>query len=42
MAEAPATRYALSGDADLRFVERGEHGLKGVPGKWRLYAATAA
>jgi pimeloyl-ACP methyl ester carboxylesterase len=28
--------------ADLQFVERGEHELKGVPGKWRLYAATAA
>jgi pimeloyl-ACP methyl ester carboxylesterase len=28
--------------ADLRFAERGEHGLKGVPGKWRLYAANAA
>ena len=28
--------------ADLRFTERGEHELKGVPGKWRLYAAAAA
>jgi len=28
--------------ADLRFTERGEHELKGVPGKWRLYAASAA
>jgi class 3 adenylate cyclase len=28
--------------ADLEFGERGEHELKGVPGKWRLYAATAA
>jgi class 3 adenylate cyclase len=27
--------------ADLRFTERGEHELKGVPGKWRLYAAAA-
>jgi class 3 adenylate cyclase len=28
--------------ADLRFTQRGEHELKGVPGKWRLYAAAAA
>ena len=28
--------------ADLRFTERGEHELKGVPGTWRLYAAAAA
>jgi pimeloyl-ACP methyl ester carboxylesterase len=28
--------------ADLQFAERGEHELKGVPGKWRLYAATPA
>jgi pimeloyl-ACP methyl ester carboxylesterase len=28
--------------ADLQFTERGEHELKGVPGKWRLYAAAAA
>jgi pimeloyl-ACP methyl ester carboxylesterase len=28
--------------ADLQFTERGEHQLKGVPGKWRLYAAAAA
>jgi class 3 adenylate cyclase len=28
--------------ADLRFTERGEHELKGVPGKWRLYAAAAS
>ncbi len=28
--------------ADLRFAERGEHELKGVPGRWRLYAATPA
>ena len=28
--------------ADLHFTERGEHELKGVPGKWRLYAAAAA
>jgi pimeloyl-ACP methyl ester carboxylesterase len=27
--------------ADLRFTERGEYELKGVPGKWRLYAAAA-
>jgi class 3 adenylate cyclase len=28
--------------ADLRFTERGEHELKGVPGRWRLYAAATA
>jgi pimeloyl-ACP methyl ester carboxylesterase len=28
--------------ADLRFAERGEHELKGVPGTWRLFAATPA
>jgi class 3 adenylate cyclase len=27
--------------ADLEFADRGEHELKGVPGKWRLYAANA-
>ena len=27
--------------ADLEFADRGEHELKGVPGSWRLYAATA-
>jgi hypothetical protein len=26
--------------ADLEFDERGEHELKGVPGTWRLYAAS--
>jgi pimeloyl-ACP methyl ester carboxylesterase len=28
--------------ADLEFADRGEHELKGVPGRWRLYAASAA
>ena len=28
--------------ADLQFAERGEHELKGVPGTWRLFAATPA
>jgi pimeloyl-ACP methyl ester carboxylesterase len=28
--------------ADVEFTERGEHELKGVPGTWRLYAASAA
>jgi pimeloyl-ACP methyl ester carboxylesterase len=28
--------------ADLEFTERGEHELKGVPGTWRLYAASSA
>jgi len=27
--------------SDLDFADRGEHELKGVPGKWRLYAASA-
>ncbi|MGH2964479.1 MAG: adenylate/guanylate cyclase domain-containing protein [Solirubrobacterales bacterium] len=27
--------------ADLEFSDRGEHELKGVPGKWHLYAASA-
>jgi class 3 adenylate cyclase len=28
--------------ADLEFADRGEHELKGVPGRWRLFAATPA
>jgi pimeloyl-ACP methyl ester carboxylesterase len=28
--------------ADLEFADRGEHDLKGVPGKWRLFAAAPA
>ncbi len=28
--------------ADLAFADRGEHELKGVPGKWRLFAAAPA
>jgi len=24
--------------SDLRFVDRGEHELKGLPGLWRLFA----
>jgi hypothetical protein len=27
--------------ADLDFADRGEHELKGVPGRWHLYAASA-
>jgi hypothetical protein len=26
--------------ADLEFADRGEHELKGVPGTWRLFAAS--
>jgi class 3 adenylate cyclase len=26
--------------ADLEFADRGEHELKGVPGAWRLFAAS--
>jgi class 3 adenylate cyclase len=29
----------LVAGSGLRFAERGEHELKGVPGSWRLYAA---
>jgi hypothetical protein len=44
----PRTLYAKSGDVNkalvagsgIELVERGEHELKGVPGSWRLYAAT--
>jgi pimeloyl-ACP methyl ester carboxylesterase len=28
--------------ADLEFADRGEHELKGVPGRWRLFAASPA
>jgi class 3 adenylate cyclase len=31
----------LVAGSGLRFVDRGEHDLKGVPGTWRLYAVTA-
>jgi class 3 adenylate cyclase len=31
----------LTAGAGLYFTDRGEHQLKGVPGPWRLYAATA-
>jgi class 3 adenylate cyclase len=31
----------LVAGSGLRFVERGEHELKGVPGSWRLYAVAA-
>jgi class 3 adenylate cyclase/pimeloyl-ACP methyl ester carboxylesterase len=30
----------LVAGSGLTFVDRGEHGLKGVPGSWRLFAAT--
>src|SRR5262249_39456551 len=30
----------LTAGAGLHFIDRGEHDLKGVPGPWRLYAAT--
>jgi class 3 adenylate cyclase len=28
----------LVAGSGLRFVDRGEHSLKGVPGEWRIYA----
>jgi class 3 adenylate cyclase len=28
----------LVSGADLRFVDRGAHRLKGIPGSWHLYA----
>jgi hypothetical protein len=34
-------RDLVSGSA-IDFEERGEHQLKGVPGRWRLYAVAAA
>jgi len=33
-----STMRDLVAGSDLRFIERGEHDLKGVPGTWRLYA----
>jgi class 3 adenylate cyclase len=30
----------LVAGSDLEFAERGEHQLKGVPGTWKLFAAT--
>src|SRR3954468_24146448 len=39
---ASSTVKDLVVGADLQFAERGEHELKGVPGRWRLYAASAA
>jgi class 3 adenylate cyclase len=32
----------LVAGSGLEFEERGTHTLKGVPGEWRLYAATQA
>jgi hypothetical protein len=29
----------LVAGSGLRFTDRGEHTLKGVPGEWRLFAA---
>jgi len=34
-------RDLVSGSG-IDFEERGEHQLKGVPGRWRLYAVVAA
>ena len=37
--DTPETRYAKTPDGSgLEFEERGEHELKGVPGKWGIYA----
>ena len=33
-----STMRDLVSGSDLRFIERGEHDLKGVPGTWRLFA----
>jgi class 3 adenylate cyclase len=30
----------LVAGSTFAFEERGEHELKGIPGRWRLYAAT--
>ena len=32
----------VAGSRTSTSTDRGEHELKGVPGKWRLYAAAAA
>jgi len=34
----PSTVKDLVAGSGLEFAERGEHELKGVPGRWRLYA----
>jgi hypothetical protein len=31
----------LVAGSDIQFEERGEHELKGVPGRWSLFAAKA-
>ena len=31
----------LVADSGIEFADRGEHALKGVPGRWRLYAVAA-
>jgi class 3 adenylate cyclase len=36
---ATSTVKDLVAGSDISFAERGEHGLKGVPGRWQLYAA---
>jgi class 3 adenylate cyclase len=37
---ATSTVKDLVAGSDISFAERGEHELKGVPGSWRVYAAT--
>ncbi|HEX2172508.1 MAG TPA: hypothetical protein VHL09_08685, partial [Dehalococcoidia bacterium] len=38
---ASATVKDLLAGSPISFEDRGEHQLKGVPGTWRLFAATA-
>lgn len=42
--ELPETRFAWNGDdalgSSLAFEDTGEHELKGVPDRWRLYRLT--
>ncbi len=35
--ETPETRYATTVDGGLTYEDAGEHELKGVPDRWRLY-----
>ena len=35
---ASSTVKDLVAGSDIRFAERGTHKLKGVPGRWRIYA----
>jgi class 3 adenylate cyclase len=36
-----STMRDLVAGSELRFLDRGAHDLKGLPGEWRLYAVIA-